>query len=51
MTLPPGPMTSRILSGLMCRVTMRGAYIETSVRGVSSAFSITLRMNSRASRA
>ena len=25
MTLPPGPMMSRILSGWICRVTMRGA--------------------------
>ena len=33
-TLPPGPMTSRILSGLILMVTMRGAYAETSLRAV-----------------
>src|SRR5438445_538320 len=34
-TLPPGPMTSRILSGWMCRIVMRGANGDISERGAA----------------
>ena len=49
--LPLGPMTSPILSGLICIVKMRGAYFESSVRGPGSALAISLRMWSRPFRA
>jgi hypothetical protein len=42
--LPPGPMMSRTLSGLICIVTMRGAKIETSSRGALIAASMRSRM-------
>ena len=31
--LPPGPITSRILSGLIWTVSIRGAHADISVRG------------------
>ena len=34
MFLPPGPMSAPIFSGLILTVTMRGAYLLISVRGV-----------------
>ena len=37
-TLPPEPMTSRILSTAICMVSMRGAWAENSVRPAVSAF-------------
>ena len=37
MILPPGPMTSRIWSGLILSVEMRGAYGDSSARGCASA--------------
>ena len=35
MFLPPGPMSAPILSGGIMIVSMRGAYGESSVRGVA----------------
>src|SRR5688500_3868050 len=49
MVLPFGPMRSPIFSGLICTVTMRGAYGERSARGCASALFISPRMCSRAS--
>ena len=51
MVLPPGPMMSRILSGLMVIWTMRGAFGLSSSRGASSASAILSRMWSRPARA
>ena len=51
MVLPPGPMISRIWSGLTCSVVMRGAYFDRSSRGAASASAILPRMKSRPSRA
>ena len=50
-TLPPGPMTSRILSGWMCRIVIRGANGDISARGAGSTSRIRPRMNSRPTRA
>ena len=36
-TLPPVPITSRILSGSIFIVTMRGAHLDISSRGASIA--------------
>ena len=36
MVLPFGPITSPILSGLICIVKMRGAYFDSSARGAGS---------------
>ena len=41
MTEPPLPMTSRILSGSMCMVTILGAYLLTSGRGWAMQGSMT----------
>jgi len=50
-TRPPGPITRPIFScGIWIRY-IRGAYGESSARGVGIASSILFRMNSRASRA
>ena len=49
--LPLGPITSPILSGLICMVKMRGAYWDSSVRGSASSLAISCRMNSRPFRA
>src|SRR5262249_6805492 len=49
--LPPGPMMSRILSGLSLIVVIRGAYLLTSARGSVMTASILSRMNRRPSRA
>jgi hypothetical protein len=38
MTAPPLPITSRIFSGLILNVIMRGACCDTSVRACGSAF-------------
>ena len=51
MTLPCGPMTAPIFSGLIWIAVMRGAYFESSARGDLMASAILPRMNSRASRA
>src|SRR5579872_1237823 len=51
MVLPLGPMRSPIFSGLIIRVTMRGAYGERSGRGWASALFISPKMCSRPSRA
>ena len=48
-TLPPGPMTSLILSGLICIVNMRGANFDRSSRGCAMQASITSRIWKRAS--
>ena len=50
-TLPPGPMISRIFSGRILMVTKRGAYGLSSARGFSSASRILPSTISRASRA
>jgi hypothetical protein len=42
--LAPGPMMSRILSGRTLIVTMRGAYAEMSLRGLSIVRCMTSRM-------
>jgi hypothetical protein len=42
--IPFGPIRSPIFSGLICIVTMRGAYGDRSARGASSAFFISPRM-------
>ena len=47
MTLPPGPMTSRILSGLILILIMRGACGEIASRAAGSVCPITSRMNKR----
>ena len=49
--LPFGPIRSPIFSGLICIVTMRGAYWDSSARGASSAFFISPRICNRPSRA
>ena len=51
MTTPPLPMTSRILSGLILILMMRGAKLESSVREPLIACFICSRMCRRASRA
>ncbi len=51
MVLPPGPMMSRIWSGLTLTVVMRGAYLLSSGRTVGSVSSILPRMWRRPSRA
>ena len=51
MVLPLGPMTSPILSGLICIVKIRGAYWDSSVRGSGSALAISFRMWRRPFRA
>ena len=43
-TLPPVPITSRILSVGILNVSMRGAYSPSSARAVLSAFAISPRM-------
>ena len=49
-TLPPEPMTSRILEGSMCMVSILGAYLLTSLRGSEMAGSmIWSRISHRAS--
>ena len=48
-TLPPEPITSRILSGLICMVSMRGAWTENSALPSLSALAISPRMCMRAS--
>src|SRR5438046_2832855 len=50
-TLPPGPIRSRMRSGLMWMVTMRGACIESSPRGRASGWFMTPRLWGRARRA
>ena len=50
-TTPPLPMTSRILSGLILILMMRGAKVESSVREPSIACFMMSRMCRRASRA
>ena len=35
--LPPGPMSAPIFSGLILIVSIRGAYLLSSARGLSSA--------------
>src|SRR2546430_1943338 len=50
-TLPPGPIRSRMRSGLMWMVTMRGACVESSPRGRASVWFMTPRMWRRARRA
>ena len=50
-TLPPGPITSRIFSGLIRIVTKRGACGGSSGRGSAIASRIRESTNSRASRA
>src|SRR5207302_1710663 len=50
-TLPPGPMTSRIRSGLIRTVMIRGAYGDRSGRGAAIACCITSSTCIRASRA
>ena len=50
MTLPPGPMTSRIFSGSMLKVMMRGALGESSL-GPGAAASILSSISMRALRA
>ena len=47
MILPPGPMTFRILSTLMCMVVTRGAYGERSSFGFGMHSSILPRINAR----
>ena len=49
MTLPPEPMTSRILSGSIWMVMMRGAYLEIVARGSGRHSSILPMMNIRPS--
>ena len=49
--LPPGPMTSRILSTGIRMVTIRGAKLEMFARGAASASVILPRMCSRPARA
>ena len=49
--LPPGPMTSRILSGWILIVSMRGAQNDSSGRGALMTSCIAFRMKRRASRA
>jgi hypothetical protein len=44
MVLPPGPMTSRILSTGIRIVTMRGAKADMALRGSEIAFAISPRM-------
>ncbi len=51
MILPPGPMTSRILSGGMFMMKMRGAYGDISVRGADRAVAMMSRIVSRPRRA
>jgi hypothetical protein len=51
MTTPPLPMTSRILSGLILILMMRGAKVESSAREPSIACFMMSRIESRASRA
>ena len=48
---PPGPMTSRILSGLMVKRTIFGAYALRCSRGCGKTSSILPRMNRRPSSA
>ena len=43
-TLPPGPITSRILSGLILILMIRGAWSDISARGSGRACCIALRM-------
>jgi len=45
--LPPGPITSRIFSGLMVKRTILGAYLLSSLRGSPMQLSIFSRMNRR----
>ena len=45
---PPFPISSPIFSGSIWIVEMRGACLESSVRGDSITFAISPRMNSRA---
>ena len=51
MTTPPLPITSRILSGLILILMMRGAKVDSSVREPSIAAFMISRMCRRASRA
>ena len=51
MFLPPGPINAPIFSGLIFRVTMRGAYLEISERGAGSVVSMWARISPRAIRA
>jgi hypothetical protein len=51
MVLPLGPMTSPILSGLICMVKIRGAYLLRSGRAMGSTLAISFRMCSRPFRA
>jgi hypothetical protein len=51
MVLPPGPMMTRIWSGLTLIWVIRGAHFESSPRGWARVPSIFSRMCSRASRA
>ena len=51
MTTPPLPITSRILSGLILILMMRGAKVESSLREPSIACFMISRICSRASRA
>ncbi len=48
---PPGPMITRIWSGLTFRVSIRGAYFESSGRGAGITSFIFSRMCKRPSRA
>ncbi len=50
-TTPPLPMTSRILSGLIFILMMRGAKLDSSVREPSMACFMICRIPKRASRA
>ena len=49
--LPPGPMTSRILSTGILMVTMRGAKVDMLPRVAPSVFAISPRMCIRPARA
>src|SRR4028119_2236425 len=49
MTLPPEPMTSRILSTGICMVSMRGACSPSSARGAVSALFLRSRVRARPS--
>ena len=51
MTLPCGPMTAPIFSGLILMLVMRGAYFDISGRGALIACAIASRIFNRASRA
>ena len=43
-TLPPVPITSRIFSGLICKIKILGAHFESLSRAPGKTFSISLRI-------